>query len=240
MSALAIPADLFRIRERSFRLAPRSLGSTGLFSQALRPYGPVSRRWTADLEFTALEETRWPELDAIVADLGGRAGTLRAHDPARARPQYDGLATETTTTWDGPTTWDDGTGWAEGTLPPSVAVGAAAVRGATDLQLAFGSGFASLSAVLRRGDLIEIQPAGIPADHGHLYMATSVANTDTSGGTGLSIVPPLRAGIAAGDKAVLRNPSTVFHLASDDVGDISVDPAGHGRTGLTLVEALPR
>ena len=240
MSVITLPEDIVRVAERSFRLAATNLSSQGLFGGQVLTYGPVAQRWVASLEFAPMARARWQAWDGILAGLGGQTGLVRAGDPARRRPYYDSLATVGGANWDDGTGWDDGTSWSEGTLPPTVAVGAAAARGATFIQLAFPAGFESLAAVLRPGDLIEIRPGGLPAQHGHLYIATGTTGTDAAGGAGVAISPPLRAGIAAGDTAALRDPTSVFRLASDDGGEISVDSALIGRLGLALIEVLPR
>ena len=240
MTVIGLPRDLVRVRERSFRLAASNLVSRGLMGGHILTYGPVSQRWVAALEFAPMRRARWQDFDGLIAGLGGQAGLVRVGDPYRRRPFHDTAATITGASWDDGTGWDDGASWSEGTLPPTVAVGAAAARGATAIQLAFPAGFESVAAVLRRGDLIEIRPGGIPSPHGHLYIATGTTGTDAAGGAGVAISPPLRAGIAAGDTVALRDPTSVFRLASDDGGEISVDSALIGRLGLSLIEVLPR
>lgn len=235
-----LPDDLIKVTESSFRLVPGSLFSTALFTGEVSPYGPVVARFRADLEFAPMVEERWREWEGLIADFEGLSGRIRTYDPVRREPYYNQIVTTTTENWDDDTTWDDGTGWESGKLPSSVALDAAANRGDKDIQLAFPSGFESLSAVLRRGDLLEIRPNGVPVNHGHLYVVRRTANTDASGKTGVQIAPGLRTAAAAGDQVVLEDATTVFRLESDEEGAIQVDTALHGRLGLSLVEVLPR
>jgi len=248
MTILTLQDTRLEVRERSFRLRPHNLTSRGLFSQAISPYGPVDQRWVAELTYPPQEEADWRYWDGFLAGRDGMTGKLRAYDPARRQPRYNSVVTTTTENWDDATTWDDGTGWESGTLPPYVSAGEAAQRGETDLLLQFPgpsndsppvSGYESLSAVLRSGDLFEIRPNGVPADYGHLYVVTGTGNTDASGQTRVTFRPGLRAGVATGDMVVLTDPMTVFRLASDDVGDMTVDTAQHAALGLSLIEVLP-
>lgn len=236
-ATLDIAATKLRVEARSFQLMALNLSSASLFSGELVSHGPLVQRWQAKLSFPTQKEADWREWDAIIADLGGTAGTLRAFDPARRQPYFNRIATPTVETWDDATTFSDSTAWESGLLPPSCAVDQAAYRGATDLVL---RGLpASLAAALRGGDLFELRPNGLPAVHGHLYLITRTANTDATGRTRVVFRPPLRAGVADGDMVVLRDPRSVFRLGSDDQGEIQVTGRHLGRFGLTLIETLP-
>lgn len=95
------------------------------------------------------------------------------------------------------------------------------------------------SAILNMGDLFEARPGGIAAEHGHLYEVNREADTNSTGKTRLYFEPGLRKKIAAGDMIVLRYPTSVFRLASDQEGLISRGLANLGDMGLSLTEVLP-
>lgn len=239
---LTLQSARLMVTERSFRLKPLSITSSGLFRQAPSPYGPVEQRWIAELTYPPLDEADWRYWDGFIANLGGMTGRFRAHDPARRQPRYNATVKTTTENWDDNQPWDDGAGWESGKLPPYVAVAEAASRGETDLLLEFpDAGHASLSAVLRSGDLFEVRPNGVPVDHGHLYVVTGTANTDANGQTRVYFRPGLRASVADGDMVVLSDPTTVFQLSSDAVGDMVVTGSSGDRAtlGLSLIEVLP-
>ncbi|MBY9045485.1 hypothetical protein, partial [Pseudomonas fluorescens] len=121
-------------------------------------------------------------------------------------------------------------------LPPTVHVATAAVRGANAIQI--GGLPASQTAILRRGDLFEVRPNGIPAVFPHLYQVMVDGATDASGNTGVEIRPRLRADIAAGDMVVLEYPTSVFRLVSDDQAEMDISAPIIANFGFSLVEAL--
>jgi hypothetical protein len=226
------------VESQSFDLKSFNLGSTGLLTRELLPGGPVVQRWIARLSSANEDRTEWRQHSGLIASLRGTIGKARCFDPAKRRPLFDELGATTSETWDDSTTWDDGTSWVSGTLPPSVAVAQAGSR--QDRTLLVDGFPASTQLALRWGDLFEIKPNGAPADHGHLYIITAACHSDASGKSLLAFEPGLRTNIAPGDKVSLRDPSTVFRLASDDEGEINVTAPHIGRFGLSLVEVLPR
>lgn len=225
-------------RTRAFHLAATNILSVGYMTQVTNAF-PVAQTWRTKVIFPAKTPEGWREMDGIIARLKGMNGLIRMEDPARVQPLYNEQVSLTTESFDDGTLWEDSTGWSSGMLPPHVAVGEAEAVGANSVVLSFPSGFMNVAAVLRPGDLLEIRPGGVPATHGHLYIATFTANTDALGKTRVYFEPGLRAAVAMGDMAVLSHAKTVFRLASDEDGEMEVDEARHGRLGLTLIEALP-
>lgn len=223
---------------RSFRLVTFNLGSMGLLSRDLLTSGPIDQRWVAQLTSGNQKQTEWRLFDGLIAACRGTVGRVRCFDPGRTFPYLDLTSAKTTVTFDDATTFSDGTGWLDGKLPPFVAVDRNASGGARSLV---ARGFpASTAGVLRWGDLFELRPSGVPADHGHLYIVKGVSNSDADGMTRVSFEPGLRRGIAAGDMIVLQKPSTVFRLASENEGEMTVSAPNTGRFGLSLIEILPR
>ena len=226
---------LFAVESRSFRLRPFSLSSQGILDGERNAH-LVQQRWVANLTFTTQEERDWRHMEGLVASLGGISGKLRARDPANLEPYYNIDLAKQIAMWDDGATWSGGAGWLEGHLPPHVAVNVKAHRGAAYMIM---SGFpASLSQVLRYGDKFEVRPDGEPATTGHLYQVTAVCNSDADGLCGVSFRPGLRETVIPGDQIVLKEPTSVFHLATDDEGEIPVSAPIIGRASLRLVEAL--
>jgi len=226
------------VESQSFDLKSISLSSTGALSGQPLNAGPVAQRWIASVTSAEQDQTEWRPFRGLIASLRGRVGLTRCFDPACRRPLFDVLAAKTQTQWSDATDWSDGTGWSSGCLPPNVAIDAAAARGARSVVMREFP--ASTEKVLRHGDLFEIRPGGVSAEHGHLYIVTGVANSDASGKTRVAFEPGLRTGVAAGDTVSLREPSTVFSLATDEAGDVNVRAPNIGRFGLPLIEVLPR
>lgn len=232
------PEDLSEVVTRSFRLVSRNLSSTALITGEILPAGPTDQRFLVELESPARGEAGWRKASGLIASLRGTGGLVRAFDPARRAPYYNKIVTQTTETWDDSTSFDDGAGWVSGPLPAFVAVAEPAARSARSVVM--GAFPASTSAVLRPGDLFEVRPSGVPAAHAHLYEVVRQANSDASGESRVYFEPGLRTGVAAGDMVVLTDPRSVFRLAGDDQGNISVGNTFIGSFGLSLIEVLPR
>ena len=194
--------------------------------------------WVGEFTLSAKGEAHWRELSARVSVLGGISGLLRIPDIGRLVPAYDLEVDPTVEFWSDGTYWTDGTGWESGFLPPYVVIDVAAARG--DTSVVMRALPVSIERCLRMGDLFEIRPSGIPAEHGHLYEVANDVRTDADGKARVYFNPPLRAGVAAGDQVVLRAPMSVFRLAGDQEGIVNRDVNRHGRLGFTLIEELPR
>lgn len=241
MSVVNLPDDLLKVTDRGFRLLPRNLFSTAIFSGQVLPHGPVAQVWTGDLTLVAKQEQDGRYADGIMAKLRGMAVKFRAHDPARIEPYYNIEIRNTGGTsveyFDDDSSFDDGTGFLSGLLPPSAAVAEDRVQGRRNLLI---DGLpASKTAVLRHGDLIEIRPSGIPSEYGHLYIVTGVSNTNENGETRVYFEPGLRTGVQDGDMVVLNYPSSVFRLVSDDEAAFQVGIEKIWRGGFRMVEVLP-
>jgi hypothetical protein len=227
---------------RSFRLRAKNISAIASQTDELVPGGLIVQKFEAKLTVPDLGEEHWREHSGLFAELCGTGGRLRLWDHARTQPYYNELAAaQANAEWDGGGLWSDGGGWEAGLLPPFVVVAATARRGDTSLLLKEFP--PSLSGVLRRGDLFEARPNGIPADHGHLYEVTRWSNSNADGMARVNFRAGLRKGLRIGDMIVIGGadmyPSTVFRLASDDEGDIEVRAPSFGSFGVSLVEILP-
>lgn len=225
--------------ETEFRLRSNSFSSAGFNPGAPDVYGPQAQVWTASIPIPHLNKRETLQVQAFFSQLGGIAGLLRMFDPKRIRPGRLMGVSPTPETWGDGTAWLDGTGWsASWDTPPTVPVHEAAASGATSVVI---SGLpASMAGVLWAGDLIEFRPGGIAAQFGMLHEVAFDAQSDANGRSRVYLNPPLRAGIAAGDVAVLNFASTVFRCVNDDQGVISQYGGGAAGTGFSLIEVISR
>ncbi len=166
----------------------------------------------------------------------GRSGVVRVGNGLRLAPWHDRGLTPTVSAWSDGSTFADGSGFANGYLPPEVYLVNAAAKGARYIVL--GGLPASIASCLRRGDLLQIKPNGVPGTVPHLYQAMYGGDTDSSGRIGLAIEPGLRQGVNAGDVVGLRYASTLFRMADDSQFDTDGTGAQMGTVGGSLVEAL--
>lgn len=230
------PIEWLRTTQSTFSLRSFNQFSTSPWSQRRSVYGPHAQVWTYDIVMAPQTRVLWQKMAALITSLDGQAGLVRIADVQRLVPQYDRAVVASSAAFSDATLFTDGTGWESGLLPPTVHLTAAADRGADFVVI--GGLPVSTAAVLRRGDLFEIRPNGIAGTVPHLYMATIDGPTNAAGATGVKIRPRLRAGVAAGDMVVLRNPMGLFRLADEDQGALEVDIAGLGNFGLKLFEAI--
>lgn len=229
------------LETQTFRLKAYNSSSLVSGTRELVRGGVLTQRFEAKLARSSLDEALWRDQDGLFAALRGTDGFIRLWDQARPEPFFNQTVQGSGTPWAGGATWSNGQLWTAGKLPPFVVSAELGERGVNYLRM---QGFpAALSGVLRRGDLFEIRPNGIPADHGHLYVVTRWANSDANGWTGVEFEPGLRKGVAAGDMIVLGGsgsaPTSVFRFNSDDEGDIEVRAPNFGSFGATFIEVLP-
>lgn len=238
MTVLEFPRDFYdKVIGQKFTLRSMSQAAALPWSGAGASIsGPHTQLWLSEVTMAPMRDPDLQDMDALLTSLKGRSNVLRMSNALRLAPWYDRNITPTVSTWSDGSLFTEGTGFANGYLPPDVYVHSAAVRGANYIVL---GGFpASTSAVIRRGDLLQIKPNGIAGTVPHLYKAAHSNSSDASGLVGIEISPRLRAGIAAGDQVGLRYPSTLFRLIDDGQGDIEVADGGIGNFGFSLVEAL--
>lgn len=226
---------------RSFRLRSFNISSLASQTQELIPGGLMVQRFEVKMTMPDMEEDRWRDHDGLFADLAGTGGLIRLWDPARTEPYYNQEVVRTAALWDDSAHWDGGASWESGPLPPLVTIGETRSRGFDNVLL---KGFPpSLSGVLRRGDLFEIRPNGIPAEHGHLYVVTRRANSNSAGEARVYFKAGLHKGVRSGDQVVIggggEKPMSTFRLASDDEGLIEVRDAMIGSFGASFTEVLP-
>jgi hypothetical protein len=238
------------VAQRSFQLKSYNLRSIGYLSREVRSSGPVAQRFEVKLtlppmgviareaEGNASAKASWRKVDGFLARLRGTSGFVRLRDHARPAPYYNIVNIQGVANWDDDATWDDGAQWVGGHLPPYVVIDALARRG--DNSVVMRGLPTSTEAALNPGDLFEIRPNGVPAEHGMLHLVTRQANSNSDGKSRVYFEPGIRLGVRSGDMVVLRQPTSVFSLASDEDGMIDVDQALNGTLGLTLIEVLPR
>lgn len=224
--------------ESKFRLMPASLHSVSPYTGVGSIYGPQVQKFRAELTFPRMKAPQHRRVQAFVTRLRGMSGFIRIVDYHRMKPAYDQfVASPTQESWSDGTTFTDGTGWVSGYLPPFVTVDESAEEGADSIVIRGMP--ASLTGALGMGDLFEVRPGGIHADHGHLYEIVRDANVNASGKTRIYFEAGLRKKVAAGDMVVLRYPTSVFRLATDGEGDVTRGLTSVGQMGFSLDEVLP-
>lgn len=231
------PREWYEFTSVRFQLRSMSQTSTRPWAGGSNVYGPHAQMWMPKFTVGVQNEDVWPAMDAFFSRLGGQAGLIRVGDATRLQPQYN-RALAGSQPWSDGTTFTDGTGFLDGLLPSSGYVVSPASRGSRAVVI--GGLLPSLAPALRRGDLFEIRPNGIPADHPHLYQVMVDGPSNASGQTGLEIMPPLRADIAAGDMIVLDHPTSVFHLVDDTQAEMEITAPLLANYGFSLIEAIER
>lgn len=224
--------------DSQFTLQAASLSLRSPFTGQVIPYGPQVQRFVAKLTFPTMKPQHHRRAQGFISRLRGINGALRMVDYHRMKPAYDQfVVTPTVENWSDGHAFTDGKGWVSGYLPPFIVCDEAADEGADSLVV---RGLPeSIAGVMGLGDLFEVRPNGIPANHGHLYEVVTDARSDANGKSRLYCEPGLRKAVAAGDMIVLRYPTSVFRLASDQEGAISRGLASLGNMGLSLEEITP-
>lgn len=224
--------------DSQFYLSPTSLSSRSPYTGQTTPFGPQVQKFVAKLTFPGLLPPHHRRVQAFITRQRGITGMLRMVDYHRMKPAYDQFkVSPTEQSWSDGTMFTDGHGWVDGYLPPFISADQAAEEGATSLVV---RGLPpSIADILGMGDLFEVRPGGVPANHGHLYEIVHDSRSNTTGKTRLYFEAGLRKKVAAGDMIVLRYPTSVFRLASDQEGAVSRGLASIGQAGLSLEEVLP-
>lgn len=230
------PLEWLMATSARFNLRSFSQSSMSPWSQSRSVYGPHAQYWMCEMSITPQQQEIWRPMAGFIAALDGTARLIRIADVTRLVPQRDLESTAIVEPWSDGTFFDDGSGWISGLLPETIYLVDAADRG--DISVVVGGLPVSAARVLRRGDLFEIRPNGIPATTPHLYMCITDAPTDADGETRLDIRPQLRSGVAAGDMVVLKNPHSVFRLADDEQGFLEITVPSIAHFGLKLIEAV--
>lgn len=230
------PVDWYRFTQLSFQLRSSSQVSARPWAGGNSVYGPHVQLFMPKLTATTRNVDIWPEMDAFFSRLGGQAGLLRIGDPSRRTPQYNSALVASVANFSDGSNFSDGTGFISGLLPSTCFVGAAASRG--DKYVVISGLPVSTSRAMRRGDLFEIRPNGIPSVCPNLYQVMIDGSTDTGGNVGVEIRPPLRMDLAEGDMVVLQDPTSVFHLIDDSQAEMTITVPVLADFGFSLVEAI--
>lgn len=230
--------DWYDFSRASFALTSRSKTNPLTWLGGRSVYGPHAQLWMVDLTVNIKD---WDNDDgqaisAFFSRLDGQAGLVRIGHVARTEPQYNRVVSPTTASFSDGSNFTDDSGFINGMIPPTCYVYSAGDAG--DNNIILGGLPISTSRLLRRGDLLEVRPNGIPAEFPHLYEVMVDGNTDSSGITGVEIRPRLRQGVAAGDQVSLSYASSVFRLIDDDQGAPEVTPPRFSNSGFKLIEAV--
>lgn len=220
---------------QKFRTWSRSFVSPRPFTGGVNVNGSHTKLWRADVTMGPQRDLVLQEMKAFFDQLDGQAGVLRFADVTRLAPWHDRALAPSVSYFSDASSFTDGTGFANGYLPPEVYLASAAQAGSKYIVL---GGFpASTANVLRRGDLLQIKPNGIPGTVPHLYAALLPGSSDADGNVGIKIDIGLRTDVAARDTVGLRYASSLFRLADDTQGEIE-DSDGVGTFGFSIIEAL--
>ena len=228
------PREWYQFSRLSFQLVSRSQVSPRPWAGGNSVYGPHAQIFMPKLTVVSQDVDVWPAMDAFFSRLGGQAGLIRIGDASRLVPQLNRGPSGQQYFSDG-STFTDGTGFASGVLPPTCFLAAPTSRG--EQQVTIG-GLPASSPALKRGDLFELRPNGIPSACPNLYQVMVDGAADANGKTGVEIRPSLRMGFAAGDMVVLSYPTSVFHLIDDNQAEMQISKPFLADFGFSLVEAI--
>lgn len=244
-----LPRPMRAAVESRFYLSASNVEMAAPWTGQRSVYGPHAQVWIAELTPPVavgparLQELRgrgdkdhagWREWQGFITRLRGTSGLVRVADYYRLQPTYNLRFPQTLSNWSDGTGWSDGTQWAEGGLPPFVVLDEAA-------QIEADSAVFKLlppntDEVLAPGDLFEMRAGGVAARYSTLHEVVHCARSNSDGKARVYFQPGLRQGYAAGDMAVLQEPSGVFRLADRDQGIVTRSVGNIGRVGLRLLE----
>lgn len=230
------PREWYKFAKLSFQLRAASQISPRPWAGGNSIYGPHVQLFMPKLTVTTQDVDTWPVMDGFFSRLGGQAGLIRIGDASRLQPQYNRSVIVGSQLFSDGSSFTDGSGFASGLLPPTCFLAATASRG--DQSVVIGGLPASTASVLRRGDLFELRPNGIPSASPNLYQVMVDGSTDAAGNAGVEIRPPLRQGMSSGDMVVLSYPTSVFHLVDDAQAEMQITPPFLADFGFSLIEAV--
>lgn len=233
---LSYRREWYRFASLTFPLRSFSQVSSRPWAGGNNVYGPHAQAWMPKFTASITEETVWPDIAAFFSELGGQSGLMRIGDTARVQCRFNRQRIATQELFSDGTGFTDGTGFIDGKMPPEVHLLEAAERGANFVKL--GGLLPDTIGALNANDLIEFRPNGIADRVPRLHSIVRRGNTNSSGETGVQITPPLRAGIAAGDMAVLEDARSIFHVIDDTQGDMEITPPLFASFGFSLIEAI--
>lgn len=231
-----MPRKWWPVVSSQFRLASNSQSSSSPWTGRQNVYGPHVQFWRASFSLPPRYDHEAAEFEGFMEQLGGNAGLLRMGYSHRRFPLWDFEVDPTIENFSDGTEFTDGTGFASGFLPPSVTTLEAAAFG--DTSILIGGLPESTPRVLRRGDLFEVMRGGVWDETPSLHRIVRDAPTNADGETRIEFVPPLRKGVAPGDKVSLRWPCSVFRLADSEQGFLDRDAAGIATGAFSAVEAI--
>ena len=231
------PAELVHCARATFRPGRRTLNSSNPWTAFDRVQGPVDERWIAEITRATEDKAEWKQFEGFMMRVNGMAGFFSFPDPslpyphgaaAGGNPENGGTVLAE---FDDATTFDDGTKFEEGATFGTVAQ--AAPAGANYLKI--GGLVASQAISLAAGDKFSIILPG--QNHGFLHAVVADVPSNSAGEALPSIWPRLRRPVAVDNIIQLVRPRGVFRLVQDDSGAVERDIAGHGVSGLSIIEA---
>ncbi len=212
------PKDLnWRPMAGRFALTPISQHSMSPYTGSSKVIN-LTQIWRAEYQFNTESLANRFNMQGFIDGLEGGANTVKIFDHWRTKPKL-----QTVFTWSDGTIFDDGTGWLDAWAVLVLNAGAVG-----DKTLAV-SGLPASQNVFSRGDLIE--------SNGSVYEVRYDAATNASGQVLLSILPGLRAAVAAGDPINTYYPAVQMRLENYS-GQMTRNINWHEGFTLTFVEDI--
>lgn len=223
---IGFPEHLMRVRTGSFRLQNIQVSSGSQLSNFIRATGLIAQRWGGQFDMATMNREKWQEWNSFIARLAGQAVLFELRAPVQQLPLGEGAGFAT----DNPAYSITGvtiTGVDILTGATSAIVYADAPRYAQSILVDFGSDQAD-ATVLRHGDLFGLG--------GNLYMCTSNVVADSNGVARVPFRWRLHKAAFEGDIVELRKPTCRVMLAEANSGQVELDYATHGVSGIRFIE----
>lgn len=221
----ALVAENARCYLRRTDLSAKGPLRTGPFN-----FGGIDERWVIEISTGRMNEERWQPLEALVHQMDGNIGYVRAWDPARVLPRgraagiYQGQTVGGGQAFSDGQFFTDGTGFVDGGTVAKA--GADTLRGSTDLLLQ--GLIPSRDDAFLVGDKLEVG--------GLLYMIVNQVRSNVSGEGLAQIRPRLRKPIKSGDTVNFFRPSSVFRLRTSSQGIVDRSRPKLGQFSVELIE----
>ncbi len=224
---LSIVADMSQ-----FRVETKSLYSSSPFRPAVQATGPVVKYWMADVTFPIANDSKWPEMMAMMARLSGRSNILRIPDFARPLPfgvaaGKHKFSVPAGAPFSDSTYFSDGTGWDDKSSTGFLAANSEAGQ---DTVLISGL-VANQTKSIEFSDLMEID--------GYLYSSLVRASSNAAGQARVVIDPPLRTNVYSGSPVLFEYPTSPFQIAGEAENTSPGLGIGTSRNGVPIPYMKP-
>lgn len=215
-------------RQASFQLD--SMSQSGGLSMTGSEQVTVSNagRWKARLDVPVARENRVLALRGLLAQLGGRAGTVLVPKWERYGPRDANgrrMAQLATAGYSGCGVNFDGSAFGQDDFAHAT-TSASAALGATQISLTLATGIDGP----RPGQYFGIGD--------RLYICNAAWQEDEGDPLVVQFAPRLRVAVASGTRVILDRPVCLMRLANDDSGELMLDAGRFGTTNLDFVEAI--